>query len=245
MVHAARRWRRVAARDPRSLGGRNAPQCRIRVRLRTRHVGRYSTWSARLATSLQAPCPSCSKLLERLERRRPPFAAHVFADNPGVAPMLLPVARRLTVCAAASVQLTTGVIHSQALRLPASTVPVRPLEGGRIPARRDVLRTGACSLLNARHSALEDLELERLNERYRAHRLTRRRTVLAAFDDGRVVGLCIVNRGPFGMNLSLLEHAIEYLRIAPDKVGEARRNVWSALLRAAAAEVSERAASRW
>jgi hypothetical protein len=31
---------------------------------------------------------------------------------------------------------------------------------------------------------------------------------------------------------------LEYLRIARDKIGEARRDVWSALLRAAAAEAS-------
>jgi hypothetical protein len=41
------------------------------------------------------------------------------------------------------------------------------------------------------------------------------------------------------MNLSLLEQAIEYLRIARDKVGEARRDVWTALLPAAAAEAFE------
>jgi len=87
--------------------------------------------------------------------------------------------------------------------------------------------------------ALEDLELKGLEGAYRAHRRIRGRTVLAAFDHDRVVGLCIVNRGPFGMNLSLLEQAIEYLRIGRDQVGEARRDVWSALLGAAAAEAAD------
>src|SRR5262249_43139709 len=131
-----------------------------------------------------------------------------------------------------------GLIHSERVKLSASTVPVRRLA----PDEYRLAETFYARCLHPvelASLALEDLELPGLDLRYRAHQLTPRRTVPAAFPQDPAVGLCTVNRGPFGMTPSLLEGAIEYLRIARDKVGDARRDVWSALLRAAAAEASE------
>ena len=181
------------------------------------------------------------ELLERLEHDGCRHLRFTFCpDSPGVAPMFLPAARRLQHDSSAVSFVDYGIVHSRALQLPSPTVPVRQLAA-------DEWRLADTFLEQCLHPVerasltLEDLDTKGLDRRYRARRLTRRRTVLAAFDHDRVIGLCIVNRGPFGMNLSLLEQAIEYLRIGRDTVGETRREVWSALLHAAA-DAAERSA---
>jgi hypothetical protein len=140
-------------------------------------------------------------------------------DDPGVAPMVLLAARRLPRDRCAISFVDYGLVRAQELQLPPATVPVRRLEPDE---SRLAERFYARCLHPVEHESLAD-------------RLTRRRTVLAAVERGRVVGMCVVGRDPFGVSLSLLEH----LRIASGTVGEARREVWSALLRAAAAEASE------
>lgn len=201
------------------------------------------TWQLQhlISAARHQPAGTLAVMLELIERLDGDDTRHVRftfrPDDPGVAPLLLPAARLLHRDRSAISLVDYGTIDPQNLQLPTPTVPVRRLA----PDEYRLAETFYARCLHPVERAslaLEDLELDSLDARYRAHRLTRRRTVLAAYDHDRVIGLCIIGRGPFGMNLSFLEHAVEYLRIARDRVGTARRDTWSALLRAAAAEAS-------
>jgi hypothetical protein len=72
----------------------------------------------------------------------------------------------------------------------------------------------------------DDIDLERLNERFGRYGLTRQRAVFGARRDGRLVGAMVCNLASEGMNFSFLENALENL------VG-ADRDVVAALLRSA------------
>ena len=87
--------------------------------------------------------------------------------------------------------------------------------------------------------ALDDLDLREIDERYRAHGLTRRRRVLLAESAGEVIGGCLIHDCSPGVNFSFLENAVEHLHI-DERLGERDRlRVWHALARAAVAEVSQ------
>jgi hypothetical protein len=120
----------------------------------------------------------------------------------------------------------------------ASMPPAAGIEVQRVTDPEPVVDFYADLLHPAELQALDlrDLELLELDERYRRFGLRRTRTVFAAFHGPRVVGACVVNRGPAGTNHLGLESAIEHLRVERHLSGPGRARIWNGLLRAAVGE---------
>jgi hypothetical protein len=120
-------------------------------------------------------------------------------------------------------------------------IEVRALQADEAAAARDFYRQ-VLDPVELASLGFEDVTLSGLDNEYRAVGLTRRRAVLLAVERGEPVGACIVNRSSPGINFSLLENAIEYLRVRPDLDDPRRRRVWTALAQCAVADVRARAA---
>jgi len=86
----------------------------------------------------------------------------------------------------------------------------------------------------------DDPELAELDAAYGAAGLTRCRTEFTAVSDDRIVGACLLHHASEGINLSFLENAIEYVRVAPELSAPRRRDVWVALMGAAIEAVRRR-----
>ena len=159
-------------------------------------------------------------------------------DNRGANPLFGGVAELMPPGVVNQSVVDYGMTPIAAVRASAGDGEVRVQRSDDLQARRfygEILRPVELASLG-----LRDLNFSVLDPLYVRHGLCRRRHAYVATVGDRVVGACLVHHSSEGMNFSFLENAIEYLRVAPDLPLRLRARAWTALLRTAVGDVSQR-----